>query len=425
MVATVAFRSLPPKVARRTCIAGAAVALSALAVGCGSSSSSSSPSSASGTSSSSGQAAISHKCTARMLFVTNLTGAASENGTANLPAVKLAVATVNQSGGVDGCTLALDVRNEASDPTQDVPIVEQATSQHHYADVLISDLGATSTVPYLMRQKILMVTNDCTGIAAHPATVPTMFDICPGEVLPVAAATDAAIKAGYKKIGAVVQANALGVEQIAGIQAAAKQLGASVVNVEQVDPTAVDTTPAITRLQDSGAQAVVVDLFGTVLGHFLDNLATTGWKVPLYGGLGAFSTNVASLVKPQEYKSFLIVGPSPATYPSTPSVVKFIGDLRQAPGGQASLAQNLTLSTGVYSAVIIFAWAANQTHSLDSGVLTKFLATHGSTPVPGLLIGQTTGYTPADHVFSGVDDLAIADAGSLNVGRLKRVAYVP
>ena len=165
------------------------------------------------------------------------------------------------------------------------------------------------------------------------------------------------------------------------------------------------------------------ELFGAVVGHFLNDFATSGSKIPLYGGLGTFATNIPAIVSsPAAYQNLLVVGPGAATYPSRPVVLNYLNALKTFPGGQNSIDNNLTTSGGTYDALWLFAWAANQTHSLDSSVLTKFLETHGTTAVPGLLNGVATGYTPQDHMFTD-KYLALANAGPLNKGRLKLIRY--
>ncbi|HEY1777035.1 MAG TPA: ABC transporter substrate-binding protein [Solirubrobacteraceae bacterium] len=410
----------------------AAAAIAVAAAACGSSSSSGSSSSAgtsasAGASSSSGsnasQASQTGKCTARALLITNLTGVGAQNGASDAPAWKLAASRINAAGGVNGCKLVVDIANEASDPTKDVPLAEQYTSQHTYAEVAAIDLGGASAVPYLMRRKILSVTSDCAGEGLDTKANPYFFDTCPGLSPATLAATTAAIKAGHTKIGAVVQNNSLGANAAIGIQQAAKKAGGQVVDVEKVDPTAVDTTAAVTRLQNAGAQAVVFELFGAVVGHFLDNVATSGYNVPLYGGLGTFATNIPAIVtNPKDYQNLLVVGPAVATTPSRPAVLDYIAGLKKTPGGQTPLSNNLSTSGQAYDDLILFAWAANQAHSLNSDTLKKFLETHGTTAVPGLLNAPSTGYTPADHMFTP-NYLAVAKSGPLNEGRLKRLSF--
>jgi len=407
---------------------GAVLAVSVLAAACGSSSSSSSTASSGsgssgGSASNAAQTTSTKNCTARALLITNVTGVGAQNGASDVPAEKLAAANINKAGGVDGCKLVVDIENEASDPTKDVPLAEQALSQHHYAEAAAVDLGGASAAPYFMRQKTLSITSDCAGEGLDPKTYPYFFDTCPGLAPPTDAATKLALKAGYKKIAAVVQDNSLGANAALGVQQAAKAAGATLVDTEKIDPTAVDTTPAVTRLQNSGAQAVIFELFGAVVGHFLNDYATSGDKAPIYGGLGTFATNIPAIVSsPAAYAHLLVVGPSVATYPTRPVVQNYINALKSFPGGQTPLSNNLSTSGQVYDDLILFAWAANQAHSLDSTVLTKFLETHGSTPVPGLLDWTYTGYTPTDHMFT-TKDLALAQMGALKDGQLKRISY--
>src|SRR5262249_41776603 len=102
----------------------------------------------------------------------------------------------------------------------------------------------------------------------------------------------------------------------------------------------------------------------------------------------------------------------------------FIQSMKSVPGGKVGLQTNLLETADAHDDLILFAWAANQTHSLDPATITKFLETHGTTPVPGLLTSKTTGYTADSHELSAPGLMGSANAGPLDDGRLQRVAVL-
>lgn len=383
---------------------------------CGGSSSSSASASSGGGGSASASAKTS--CPVRVLLVTDTTGAGSQNGLASLSAAKVGIAQVNKGGGVLGCPVALTFKDEGGDPTQDVPLVQQALSSHSYADVITADFGGGSAVPYLMRRKVLMITSLGAGIG-NPKVNPYFFDVVPTAGSTDVYAVKAAVGQGHKKIAVLVQNNDIGNGSEAGFKAGAAQYGGQIVDVERVDPNATDATPAVLRARNSGAQALIIDVGGAVTAHVLNDIANVGWKVPTYGGLALFASNIAGLVPPSSYANLLATGSAVATYPSPPVVQQFIAALKGTP----ALKTNLLQAANIHDDIILLAWAANQTHSLDPATITKFLEDHGNSAVPGLLMAVNTGYSPTSHDFHGAHSVALAKAGPFLNEQLKRIAY--
>jgi branched-chain amino acid transport system substrate-binding protein len=379
---------------------------------CGSSSATSSNASSGG-----GKA----KCPVNVLVVTNITGAGAQNGEAGQETVKYTADQLNKAGGVLGCPIHVDIEDEASDPTKDIPLVQQAIGKKTYSEVIVSDFGAGSAVPFLTRQKILNITAIGAGLG-DPKKNPYFFDMTPvlGSTVEYAV-KQAVVNDQHKKIAGIVQDSDLGDSATAGIKAAAQKYGAQVSDIERVDETAVNFTAALQRAKNSGADALVIDVAGAAAGHILTDLQTLGWKVPTYGGLGLFAANIAATAPPAAYEGLDLVGPTVGTYPNRPVVQQFIDGLKAA-GAKAAFEANLLEPANFHDDLILFAWAANQTKSLDAATISKFLETHGNTPVPGLVYGETTGFSPTSHENTGKGTLASAQAGPFKTGQLKRIA---
>jgi ABC-type branched-subunit amino acid transport system substrate-binding protein len=362
-------------------------------------------------------------CPVRVLLVTNTTGAGAQNGIGQSAAVRATLGEINKSGGVLGCKVVVDIKNEESDPTKDIPLLQQALSQHSYAEVIDSDFGEGSAIPFLSRKKVLNISNFGAGIA-DPKKYPYFFDDVVVLGTTIQYAVKAAVSAGHSKIAAIVQNNALGDTSTAGIKAGIAKFGGSLVDTERLDPTAIDTSAAVTRAKNSGADALIIDINGALVGHFFNDVQSSGWQVAEYGGLATFATNVATILPPAAYKNLVVVGMTDATTPSTPGVLKFIAEMKATPGGKQALQTNLLETADAHDDLTLFAWAANKTKSLDAATITKYLEAHGSTPVPGLLTAKTTGYTSTSHEFTAPGSMASAHAGPLNNGRLARVAVL-
>ena len=376
-----------------------------------------------GCSTSSGGTASAGKCTVRTLMVSNITGAGSANGSSAQIATKLADDYVNKNGGVNGCKVVTDFKDDGSDYSKVLPLTQAALAAQKYAMVNASDYGGSTVAPLLTRQGILGVFSNGTGGLFSKAKTPTIFDAC----TPLAGAAVVMSKylatKGYKKIAIVTDNTAVGSSVIAGAQAAAKKNGVTIIP-EQIDLSTVDMTPVVQRTRASDPDVVLVDLFGAPAGYFFQGLTASGWDVPKYGSFTTFATDLASLIPQKDYAGLISGGPASATAPSvTPALSSLITSLKAANNGKIDNA--LLLYAQNYDTIILFAWAANQTHSTDGLTLAHYLESHGNAKIPGLTQAVSSGYSASNHEWHPANGLGIAYQTTLVNGQYqKRIALV-
>jgi branched-chain amino acid transport system substrate-binding protein len=390
-------------------------ALSGVIAGCGSSGSSG----GSSTAASAKQPAAKTSCPVNVLIVTQMTGSAGANGQGGAPAAQVAANEINKSGGVLGCPIKIDTKDDESDATKDLPLTQAALSHKHYADVFLSSFGVASVVPYLMRQKQLTI-SAFGSLGNDPSTYPYYFDVAPSNASILPYAVKQAVNDHHTKIAAIIQNNALGNSSVAIMTAAAKQDGGRIVDVERVDATAVDFTAAVVRAKQSNPDALIFDVYGPTAASLIKTVKAQGWNVALYGGDAVFATNIASLVPKSAYENLVVTGPTMGTRPSRPVVSKVIAELKAA-NATATFKANLALGGQFHDGLIVFAWAANQTKSLDPAVIKQFLETHGNTPVPGLMLATNTGFDSQSHQQLGTGSVSAAKEGPLVDGTLARI----
>jgi hypothetical protein len=160
-------------------------------------------------------------------------------------------------------------------------------------------------------------------------------------------------------------------------------------------------------------------MFGAAAAHVKLDIATAGWKIPQYGGAAESASSFKGLVPLADVGNYE-VGPDSMAYPSTPATQKFVNSLK---------ASGVTINNYLFGygnghdPITLFAWAANQTHSLNPMTIATKLHKSGNVRVPGLVEGKTTGFTPTCGEWDPKQGFAIVKAGYYNDGRLPFIKY--
>jgi branched-chain amino acid transport system substrate-binding protein len=351
-------------------------------------------------------------------MVDNFTGAGAQNGVTNLAGAKVAISQINSSGGVLGCPLKLSTSDDGSDYTKDLPLLEQALVSHKYAMAWDGDFGCVTTAPLVTRLKALQISG-CSSTSFATKANPTIFDVTPIAARSAMIAARYELSKGIKRFALFVDNTAIGQGEDTAMTALVKKAGGTVTDVEQLSLSGIDFSSAIQRAKASNPQVIFTDLFGAAGGHLHQDLATSGWKIPFIGGSNESATALKGLVPLSDLNGGLEVGPATMASPSNAVRTSFISDLK---------AQGSPINTFLYGfanahdPLILFAWAANQTGSLNPQTIATKLHNSGNVPVPNLVQGTTTGYTPTCGEWNPLGGFAVMKAGFYNQGRLPLIA---
>ncbi|HEX3899636.1 MAG TPA: ABC transporter substrate-binding protein [Mycobacteriales bacterium] len=375
-----------------------------------------------GSSSPSSSSTSSSSTPLHILLVTNVTGAGSQNGTSNVAGVKEAINEVNQAGGVLGRQLVLDVKDDGSDNTKDLPLIQSATASYKYPLVMNSDPAAASTAPYIARQSLLEICGCAAEKYAEPsAPNPTIFDTDYVGARPMDAAAQYAQSKGYTRVAVMVQQGEFGDADLQALKPLISSTGGTITDSESLSFTGVDFTSAIARSRASHPQALLTDIFGAGDAHLRTEIHDSGWNIPIISGSNDAATALKGLVPLADLKGQVVVGPRSMAYPSEPAAQTFIDNLQKA---GVNVTSYLYGYGGDHDGVTLFAWAANQTHSLDATTIANKLHSSGDVAVPGLVEGTTTGYSATSGEWNAASGLALMEAGYYNLGRLKLIKSV-
>jgi branched-chain amino acid transport system substrate-binding protein len=247
--------------ARLAAVASTAVLAVAVSA-CGSSGSSST------TAASGGGTATAKGSPFQILDITALSGPYAAIGLPESQAAKAAVNYINAHGGADGHQLVLTVEDDKGDASTAVSILQQQVASGNKPGMVIPGVTSDETVallPILARDGILSIA--CTGAEqiSTPSKYPLSFD---GSFRPIDGPDSEAsfLKSkGYTNIGVFNADDAYGTSWFSNISVALKNAGVKFTDVSY-DPTAIDLSPELGRLEGDHPDAILAEGFGAPVG---------------------------------------------------------------------------------------------------------------------------------------------------------------
>lgn len=242
-------------------LCAAAVGIILVLAGC-SSSGKKSPSGGEGSSGSASSSGGSY----HILAIYGMTGALESSAVAVNRGAEAAVAYFNSQGGVNGHKLVLTTKNDNSDPTTAVSLLQSAlTSSNPPDDVIpgISSNEGLAMAPLLTRYKELGLGSSSDASLDNPTKYPYFFS---QSTLATTVVTEGANwiagHPGVKKVAILTSNDALGQADVPAIEAAFKAKGISSYS-ELFDPTATDYTSTFQKAAEQHPDWVWMDGAGS------------------------------------------------------------------------------------------------------------------------------------------------------------------
>lgn len=334
-------------------------------------------------------------CPVRILDITNLTGAGAASGVGNEEAVKIALKAVNARGGILGCKVVADIKDEESNPTLDIGILEKAESEYSYPEILDESFGGGTIESYTAAHHLLNIQPNGGNGLGDPSQYPYYFDTNPWTTWTDDALIKIAHTKGYDKIAVIADNTSQGVGEIQDVTAALKSDGGTLTAAVQVPDAIINATPAVLQAQASNPQALYVGLYGPANGEILKAISAAGWNIPILGSFYTKNTPITTLAPAADYQNMEGITPASQIVPGNAPIKSLISSLKK---------DGVTINTGIASyseasdAVYIFAYGANGAKSLNPAKIAAFLDKTGNKPVPGLST-ITTGYTSSSHYW--------------------------
>jgi branched-chain amino acid transport system substrate-binding protein len=199
-----------------------------------------------------------------ILDVTAVSGPYAVIGDPEVQATKAAVNYFNSRGGFSGHKIVLEVKDDQGDASTAVSILQQALSSGTKPDLVLPGVTSNETVallPLLARNSLLSIATTGAGQISDPAKYPLSFGASfEPQDGPNSEASYLAQK-GYKTIGVLHADDAYGTSWATQISAALAAQKLKEVSVSY-DPTALDLSPDMSKLDSYHPDVILAEAFG-------------------------------------------------------------------------------------------------------------------------------------------------------------------
>jgi branched-chain amino acid transport system substrate-binding protein len=230
-----------------------------------------------------------------------LTGATAQNGNNSRKGIELAVASINEAGGIKsmgGAQIELDVADATSDPVKAASAATQFLTRGEPPLALIGAYASGLTVTVAReaeRRKVPILTTSFSDeltsqgyqyLFQLPASASVLGRAQMGYAIEIAKQAGVDLK----RAAIVYASNAYGESQAKGLQSQADELGIDVVLYEGYSPTISDATPVAQKILAAAPDVTFSVAYvndGVLLMRALRSQNST---IPLIGGVGGYIT---------------------------------------------------------------------------------------------------------------------------------------
>jgi branched-chain amino acid transport system substrate-binding protein len=219
-----------------------------------------------------------------ILDVTALSGPMAVIGAPEVQATKAAVNYLNANGGLSGHKIELELKDDQGDASTAVSVVQQALSSGTKPNLVLPGVTSNETnalLPLLARNGIVSIATtgsaEITDTAKYPLSFGSSFEPQDG---PNALASYLA-KQGDKTIGVLYADDAYGTSWYSYVSTALKTQNLKQVAVSY-DPTAIDISPEMTKLDAGHPDVIVAEGFGAPVGAiYAARLKLGNFSIPM------------------------------------------------------------------------------------------------------------------------------------------------
>lgn len=349
----------------------------------------------------------------QVLYVSGITGLLSPSATGVERGIKAAIDDLNENGGVRGRQVALVTKDNQSDPTRGVTLVQESLNSDTKPDVVIPGVStneALAVAPLLDRNGILGVGASSSAQLNDPAKFPYYFSVSALQEDVLAAVADFVAKDGAKKVAVVSPDDGLGDAVGDVLQTEFESVGVTSTD-SRFKSDAVDYSGAFAKALESDPDWIFVEGAGAQVGHILSSRLKAGAeKVPTIAGVTMGSQPLLDLTKGTKQMENLNLVLQPAQVfrdedERSDEFTSFISRIKEQGGIDVSLS---TYAAG-WEAIKI--WAAGMENVDGDLTIENVRKAFESLPSPDKdRIQYTNMFTPDNHyVDAQPDEFTIAE----------------
>ncbi len=342
----------------------------------------------------------------RVGAVLALTGDYSGTDKDSRAGLEATIAEINANGGVNGRQLEFEIEDSQSEPSR-AALAAQALVDKYKPHVMIPDipcLMALATLPVPNREGIITFTGCDSGDppASNPEAFPTNFSTFPPPPTlgqPLVQGAELATGKDKMTVGFLRSDDAAGEALVEPVKAAAEGRGHTWAGDEAFAVGEPDLTVQLSKLQDAGADVVI--LWGQVGdgGNAMKSVRDLNWDAHVFGGTATVSAALKDEI-PEGYQdnfNALVTGNS-VREGGPETLDPFIQDYLQE---ASSDVQTLSVVGAVHDGLTLWKWAVERTKSTEPEKLVAELETLGDLPESewpeGLQLSDNPMYNAEQH----------------------------
>jgi branched-chain amino acid transport system substrate-binding protein len=229
--------------------------------------------------------------TIKLGLVAAMSGQSAKSGEAIVRGLSLALDEINAKGGLLGKKVELLVRDDESNPAKGVIAARELVQR----EKVVAFFGGLDTpvsiaiVPFANQSKVpfMGVWAAGTPITRNGAAENYVFRVSAVDELVDVALVDYAVKKyAAKKPGMILINNPWGESNEKGLKAALAAKNLPFSGVEKFETNDIDLVPQLTRLKESGADALFMVANVAPSAQVVKSLDRMGWNVPLISHWG-------------------------------------------------------------------------------------------------------------------------------------------
>jgi ABC-type branched-subunit amino acid transport system substrate-binding protein len=357
------------------------------------------------------------------LAIVDTTGPTKAFGSQELAGIKAAAKYYNFKGGIDGHKVAVKSVSSNGDPTTATNVAVKALSANpgKYDMVYPGSEGSVvaALTPVMARYNAFAVAIDDPSSVCHDVSK------CPHQFANLGGAKPGMVSGAkwinqkhFQTVGILQEQAAFAqTETPAMVQAlTTRSIKHKTVNFPK---SATDVTSEMSRLKDDGVDVVYAEATGAAAGYVIKARSKLSWNVPIVFDISGSALDLSTLVPKSELDKVYITGcPCLNTSQKAPGLHKL---KKFAPNGAINKLP-VNLAGDGWDAVVLFANAATQSHSLNYKDVTK-AAEHLSKKAqtdPLYVVTQKKMFSQRDHenMAEQSSDFAIMPAGPISGGQL-------
>lgn len=310
--------------------------------------------------------AVSALADVRVGLVAPITGPIAAGGEQAVRGAKKAVADINQTGGINGQKLVLEISDDACDPKQAVNAANDIAAKN--IGFVVGHICSGASIPaskVYEEEEILMITPSSTSPALTDSGGWNVARVCGRDDAQgrFAGSVLANIYAG-RKVAIVDDKSAYGRGMAAHAREAMNTAGLTEVLNESITTGEKDFSALVSKLKDAGVEAVYFGGYYPEAGLILRQMMEQGLSAKMYAADAVNTAELWTIAGSAASRLFFTFSPDPRERPE----VKIVVDAFRSEGYDP---EGYTLYT--YAAFELYRAAAEHTGSFDAKRLAAWL----------------------------------------------------